>query len=573
MLTSAHQIAVPVARWSKCSACGALIYFKRLERNLRVCPECNQHFRLSARQRAFHLLDQGTFIERDVDLASDDPLGFVDSKPYRARLEENRLKTDAHEAAIWGRGSIGGLPIVFCALDFTFLGGSMGAVVGEKVTRAIEHGAETRTPVLVCSSSGGARMQEGAISLMQMAKTASAVGLLAERGVPLVSLLTDPTYGGVSASFAMLGDVILAEPRARVGFAGPQVIEQTIRQKLPEGFQTAEFLLEKGQIDLIVPRAELRSVCRRLLAHHQRRATALPGRRANERERLAAPLQTRHSEPARLSAWDIVQLARHPERPQLLDYVDLIFDGFVELHGDRAGFDDPAIVGGLASIGGRSVMLIGTQKGRSTRERVRRNFGMPQPQGYRKALRLMQYAGRMGLPVVTLIDTPGAFPGLDAETHNQSEAIARNLLEMTRLPVPILATVTGEGGSGGALALGVGNRVLMLQHAIYSVISPEGCATILFKDAAGAARAAEMSRLTAHDLLALGVADEIVPEPAGGAHEGPVQTAAALKEALLRHLATLDGLSGQELIADRRARFRAFGEAAEATAAYAQFAA
>jgi acetyl-CoA carboxylase carboxyl transferase subunit beta len=438
-----------------------------------------------------------------------------------------------------------------CALDFTFLGGSMGSVVGEKVTRAIELGARTKTPVIVCSSSGGARMQEGTLSLMQMAKTSAALALLAEAGVPYFALLADPTYGGVSASFATLGDLIICEPRVKVGFAGPQVIEQTIRQKLPEGFQTAEFLMEKGQIDLIVPRAELPNTFKKLLGFHDRRPAAA---------KASSPPAAPDRAPSTRSAWESVQLARHPDRPNFRELVDLVFDGFTELHGDRSFRDDPAIVGGLATLAGRSVMVIGHQKGRGTKEAIARNFGMPHPEGYRKALRLMQYAGRLGLPLVTLIDTPGAYPGIQAEERNQSEAIARNLLVMSRLPIPIVCTIIGEGGSGGALALGVGDRVLMMENAIYSVISPEGCATILFKDAASAPRAADASRLTATELRKLGVADELVPEPAGGAQADPAATAAALKDALVRNLDALSGKPVKDLVEARYARFRAFGE-------------
>ena len=549
---------VPTNRWIKCLQCGAFIYYKRFEKNLRVCPECAYHFRLSARERIELLLDPGSFQERDQTLTPGDPLGFVDSKPYPERIAESRHKTGMHEAAIWGAGEIGGNPIVVCALDFTFIGGSMGSVVGEKVTRAIELGIATKTPVLICSASGGARMQEGIISLMQMAKTAAALAQLAEAGVPYFSLLADPTYGGVSASFAMLGDLIIAEPRVRVGFAGPQVIEQTIRQQLPEGFQTSEFLLDKGQIDLVVPRAELRDTFSRLLTYHRPPAP-------RERDDATTPppaVKETEAAPA-LTAWEIVQLARHPDRPNLLELAALLFDEFTELSGDRTLRDDPAMVGGLALLAGRPVMVVGHQKGRGTRGNVARNFGMPHPEGYRKALRLIGYAGRLGLPLLTFIDSPGAYPGLQAEERNQSEAIARNLLVLSRLPVPIVSTVLGEGGSGGALAIGVGDRMLVLENAYYSVISPEGCATILFKDAAAAPRAAEALRLTGPALHRLGVVDEIVPEPAGGAHLDLERTAAALKAALVRHLDDLATRDPAELVRTRYARFRAFGEFAD----------
>jgi acetyl-CoA carboxylase carboxyl transferase subunit alpha len=260
-----------------------------------------------------------------------------------------------------------------------------------------------------------------------------------------------------------------------------------------------------------------------------------------------------------LSPVERVQLARHPKRPYTLDYVQLAFDDFVELHGDRAFRDDAAIVGGWARLDGRSVMLIGHQKGRDMKENLLRNFGMPHPEGYRKALRLMHLAAKFQRPVVTLIDTPGAYPGIGAEERGQAEAIARNLLEMARLPVPIISVVIGEGGSGGALALGVADRVLMLENAIYSVISPEGCAAILWKTAAAKDKAAEALKLTARDLAGLGVIDDVVAEPTGGAHTAPEQTASALRDALQRHLAELGERGAEELLPARWQKFEAMG--------------
>jgi acetyl-CoA carboxylase carboxyl transferase subunit beta len=257
--------AMPANRWAKCPRCAAFIYNKRLDKNLKVCPECTHHFRLSARERVAFLLDAGSFRELDADLTPGDPLGFVDSKPYTARIADNREKSGVSEAAMYGTGTIGGYHVVLCALDFTFLGGSMGSVVGEKVTRAIELGAKTRTPVIVCSSSGGARMQEGTISLMQLAKISAALMRLDEAHVPYISVMTDPTSGGVTASFAMLGDLNIGEPGALIGFAGPRVIEQTIRQKLPEGFQRSEFLLEHGFLDAVVKRSEMKAYIARSL--------------------------------------------------------------------------------------------------------------------------------------------------------------------------------------------------------------------------------------------------------------------------------------------------------------------
>lgn len=262
---------------------------------------------------------------------------------------------------------------------------------------------------------------------------------------------------------------------------------------------------------------------------------------------------------ARLSAWERVQLARHPRRPYALDLIRLLTEDFVELHGDRLFGDDHAIVGGLARFAERSVVLIGHQKGRDTTEKLFRNFGMPHPEGYRKALRLMQLAERFAKPVVTLIDTPGAYPGVGAEERGQAEAIARNLREMAGLRTPIVAVVTGEGGSGGALALAVADRVLMLEHAIYSVISPEGCAAILWEDAGRAREAAEVLRITAPDLLKLGVIDGVVPEPPGGAHRDWAAVAHELRAALGSALTELQRLVPDDLVQQRYAKFRRMG--------------
>ena len=264
-----------------------------------------------------------------------------------------------------------------------------------------------------------------------------------------------------------------------------------------------------------------------------------------------------------LSVWQIVQLARHPERPHFLDYVERIFTDFQELHGDRAYADDEAIVGGLARLDSHPVMVIGQQKGRETKEKVRRNFGMPRPEGYRKALRLMRLAERFNRPIFTFIDTPGAYPGVGAEERGQSEAIARNLAEMAQLRVPVICTVIGEGGSGGALAISVGNRLLMLRYSVYSVISPEGCASILWKSSDKAAEAAEAMQMAADRLHDLGLVDRVIPEPLGGAHRDYEAMADSLREALLEEWRQLSGLSGEELASERHRRLAQIGRPKE----------
>lgn len=544
-------------QWVKCPACDNFLYGKRLERNLKVCPECNNHFRLSVVERLDLLLDPGSWEERGKGIESHDVLRFVDSKPYVERLDAARRKTGRDDAGVWGVGAIEGNAIVIVAMEFAFMGGSMGAAVGEAVTRAAEHALESRTPLLIISASGGARMQEGCVSLMQMAKTSAALARLDDAGVLCVCLLTDPTYGGVTASYAVLGDVLISEPGSFIGFAGPRVIEQTIRQELPPGFQTAEFLLDHGMLDLVAPRQTLRRSLAKLLTFH----ASKPPEQLVTGDGL--PPITDADALGTKEPWDTVGLARNQDRPTTLEYAGFMFDDFQELQGDRLYADNSSIVGGPADLDGLTVMLIGHQKGHTTAELVARNFGMPEPEGYRKAMRLMAYAAKFGWPIITLVDTPGAFPGLGAEQRGQAVAIAQSILEMSRLPVPIVVVVTGEGGSGGALALGVGDRVLMLENAYYSVISPEGCSAILWNNAADAPKAAEALRLVSPDLLRIKVMDGVVPEPEGGAHTDPVTTAANLRAALVTCLNELLPLSTTELLDRRYRRFRLFGTPGE----------
>jgi len=543
--------------WLLCGGCRRMLYGKRFQRAGRVCPECGRHAPLTAPERLESLLDTGSARLLEVDMPEHDPLEFTDSKPYRQRLAAARATTGLNEAVLCARGRIGGNPVVVAAMDFRFLGGSLGSNVGEAVTHAAEVALRERTPLLIVTASGGARMQEGIISLMQMAKTSQALGQLDEAGILTVSLITDPTFGGVAASYATSTDVIIAEPGARLGFAGPRVIEQTIKQTLPDGFQTAEFLLEHGVVDMIRPRAELRVTLAKLLSVASRQREGVP------HQPVTGALVT---EPAELPArdpWDCVRAARHLGRPSTLDYIALLVEDFNELHGDRMSADCPALVAGLGRFEGVPVVVIGTQKGHTADELARRNYGMPSPAGYRKAARVMKLAAKLGLPVITLVDTAGAYPGIEAEERGQSVAIAENLKLMAGLPVPVVAVVTGEGGSGGALALAFADRVLMCANAVYSVISAEGCAAILWKDPAAAPKAAAALRVDARSLLSLGVVDGVVPEPGTGAETDHLAAAGALRAALAHTLAELLPLDQMNLVTGRRARFRRFGRVTE----------
>ncbi len=561
--------------WVRCGSCLALLYRKRLRRNLDVCPECGDHRRLTAVDRIGQLTDPGSFAGFADRVPAVDPLGFVDLVPYRQRLAGARASTGLTEAVLCGEAAIDGHRLVLAVMDFRFLGGSLGSVTGELIVRAADRARASRLPFVVVTASGGARMQEGALSLMQMTATIQAIDALRSDGLLTVSVITDPTYGGVAASFATATDVIVAESGARMGFAGPRVIQQTLRQSLPVGFQTADFLFRHGFVDMVVERRQLRPALRSLLSAvtpapgsavtPAPRSAAVPAPRSAAVPARTAPLSSavpartapsgRDGTAAPAEAIRIVRAARQPDRPTTLDYLASAFDGFVELHGDRLGGDCPAVVAGLARLDGMAVAVIGHQKGHTTAELVAREFGMASPAGYRKAVRVMRLAAHLGLPVVTLIDTPGASPGVRAEERGQALAIAESISTMAGLPVPAVAVITGEGGSGGALALAAADRVLMLHDAVYSVISPEGCAAILWNDPAAAPRAAEALRLTAPDLLRLGVIDAIVGDPAApGGPPAPPDLRAALSGAL----APLLGVPAGDLVALRRARFRRF---------------
>jgi acetyl-CoA carboxylase carboxyl transferase beta subunit/acetyl-CoA carboxylase carboxyl transferase alpha subunit len=550
----ARAAVAAVADWTRCPGCGVLLYARRFARNLRVCAGCGHHGRLDARSRIRQLVDAGTFRPLPVTANAIDPLEFTDSQPYSRRLAQSRRTTGLDDAVVCGVGGIGGHPVALAVMDFRFMGGSLGCAVGELVTRTAEAALDRGLPLLIVTASGGARMQEGCLSLMQMAKTSQAIAQVQEAGLLTVTLVTDPTYGGVAASFATNTDVLIAEPLARMGFAGPRVIQQTIQQELPDGFQTAEFLRDHGQLDMVVERRELRGRLRQLLAAAgSPRGPMPPG---------APPLLVR--DPARLvtrDAWEVVRLARDTGRPTTLDYLALAFDEFVELHGDRLHGDCAAVVAGFARLGQHWVGVVGHQKGHSTAELVARNFGLARPEGYRKGLRVMQLAARLGLPIVTLVDTQGAYPGLDAEERGQALAVAQNILQMSGLPTPVVTVVTGEGGSGGALAFAVADRVLMLENAVYSVISPEGCSSILWHTAEAAPEAARALRIIAPELLRLGVADGVVPEPDGGAQRDPLAAANALRQAIEEVLPELQRTPTGALVAARRQRFRRYGSA------------
>ena len=545
---------VPEGLLRKCNKCGSAIIADDVRRDYYICPRCGGYFRVHAYRRVEMIADEGSFEEWDKDFQGGNPLGY---KGYEEKLSGLREKTGLTEAVVTGKVCINGSPAVIGVCDGRFLMASMGEAVGEKITRAVERATKEKLPVILFACSGGARMQEGIISLMQMAKTAAALKRHSDEGLLYISVLTDPTTGGVTASFAMLGDIILAEPKALIGFAGPRVIEQTIRQKLPKGFQRSEFLLEHGFIDGIIERPQMKETLSVILKLHNKveASEVLSGRADSEDGETQGRLKRAESTDSR-EAWEHVEASREAERPVGSDYIEALFTEFTECHGDRLYGDDKAVIGGIARFHGIPVTVIAQAKGRDTKENIEHNFGMPSPEGYRKALRLMKQAEKFGRPIICFVDTPGAFCGLEAEERGQGEAIARNLYEMSGLKVPVLSVVIGEGGSGGALAMAVADEVWMLENSIYSVLSPEGFASILWKDSSKAKEAAKVMRLTAGDLYELGVVEKVFPEPDSYTKEtmnGPVHF---LEKEMAKFLETYLSLSAEELLEHRYSRFR-----------------
>lgn len=541
----------------KCPKCGKMVDRARVVKRKYICYECGGYFRVKVPNRIKMVADPHTFEPWFTDMPVRNPLAY---EGYEDKLAEAREKTGLDEAVTVGQCKVFGEDIVLGICDSRFMMASMGQTVGEKITAAIERAIEKKLPVFLFCCSGGARMQEGIISLMQMAKTSAAIQKLGEAGLLYCTILTDPTTGGVTASFAMLGDVIMAEPGALIGFAGPRVIRQTIGQELPEGFQTAEFLEEHGIIDGIVKRENLKKTIFFLVKAHQCKekeyADFTPGKEFHFVLSEILKEQTWKVRPK--NAWEKVKAVRRMERPSACDYMEYIFDYFVEAHGDRAFRDDPAIIGGVGFLDGQPVTVIAEHKGKDLKECEKRNYGMPMPEGYRKALRLMKQAEKFNRPIISFINTSGAYPGIEAEERGQGEAIARNLREMSALKVPVLCIFIGEGGSGGALATGVGNEVWMLENATYSILSPEGFASILWKDSSKAKEASEVMRITAQDLKQLHVIEKIIPE-FGGADENTTEAIGGyLKEQIKEFLTGYQGKTGEEIAAERYERFRKF---------------
>jgi acyl-CoA carboxylase subunit beta len=508
---------------------------------IRRVPSGAQTRLTSARERAALVVDAGSFEEWDTDVVSDDPLAFADTRPYRERLAEARERTGLGEAVLSGRATLDGRPIALVAGEFGFLGGSVGVATAERIARAFERALELRLPLVALPASGGSRMQEGTLAVVGMAKLAAAAGRLRAAGLPYVVCLTHPTTGGVLASWGSLGTVTFALPDALVGFAGPRVVELLTGVPLPPRVQRGETLLAQGLIDAVVPPDELRACVARVLAV----ACAVSVAPATPAPHVEAP--------AAGDAWASLQHVRDRRRPGAGAVLDALAADVSALRGDRAGHpDDPACLAALARVQGVPVVLVAQR---------RRGDGAPavmNAAGYRKARRAMALAAELSLPLLTIVDTPGAELSEDAERGGLAAEIAGCLADMAALPTPTLALLLGEGGSGGALALLAADRVLVAQHASLGVIAPEGASAILYRDLDHAAELAATQGGASWQLLEHGIADVVVPEPRP-AHEQPEAFVARLGAWLAAELSALAGLDQAQRLTARRERWRRIG--------------
>ncbi|EOT24374.1 acetyl-CoA carboxylase, carboxyl transferase, beta subunit [Eubacterium sp. 14-2] len=532
-----------------CRACNAKTDRKLLKENYFICPECGGYLRFHADERIQSLADEESFREWDQNLELD-VSGIEDA--YAQKLAETSEKYNLKEAVITGEIKINGISAAIGVMDSRFLMASMGYVVGEKVTRLFERATEKKLPVILFSCSGGARMQEGIISLMQMSKTAAAVQKHSEEGLLYISVLTNPTMGGVTASFAMLADIIFAEKSAVVGFAGRRVIEQNVGDRLPDEFQTAEFQVAHGFVDEVMLREETRDRLGLLLELHRKNGTA------RYRKWNIKPLTVRKNRTC-LTPWEKVKYARSADRPMSRDYIDRLFQVFVELKGDRISGDDHAVVAGIAEFHGQAVTVIGQERGKkSLKDAVYRNWGMMLPCGYRKVLRLMKQAEKFHRPVICFIDTIGAACGREAEEAGQGTMIANLLEEAAAIKVPILSVLIGEGYSGGALALAVANEVWMMENAVYSILSPEGYASILWKDNRRAKEAAREMKMEADDLCRLQIVDKVIEEKEAVNSRNIDCVCRVLNREILQFMERYSNKSEKDIVDERYRRYRKY---------------
>ncbi len=535
----------------RCLVCDYELGEDPLYKRYRICPQCRFHYSLTARERIELLADERSFKETNRNLVSLDPLSFSNGRAYKSSLSRDQKRTGLTEAAVTGRCKIGGHKVIILVLDFGFLGGSMGSVVGEKVALAFEMARKKNRPLVAVISGGGARLQEGVLSLMQMAKTVTAANQLRERRIPFIAVMANPTTGQAYASFANLADVIIAEPGALMGLAPMRILKNLSEAPLPLDAHTAESHLKHGLIDMVADREELKEYIEKLLTVLHYENNGAISKKQAKKIKLDSPGEPEASE--------AVALVRHHQRPTSSYYIRKLIDSFVELHGDRMSGDDRSLIGGLGMLRGQRVMVIAQERqGSNGSHNGHSNYIFPE--GFRKAQRLMALAARFELPVITFIDTSGAYPGLEAEEQGIGNIIANTLSMMMELPVPVVSVIVGEGTGEGALALSVADRILMQENALYSPVSLERAAELLSRDSTKVQEAVETLRLTSQDCQDLGIVDIVVPEAEGGAHVNPDETAEYLRLALVRELGFLLRRRTNKLVKERQNKFRKMGE-------------
>ena len=552
---------------SICLVCGIELEGSELFQRLRVCPSCGFHYNISARARIAALTDPGSFEETHRWITSIDPLEFSPRVSYQVRVLNDQVRTGLSEAAVTGVASIGGSKCAVIAIDFGFLGGSMGLVVGEKVARAFEHAAARRLPVITFATSGGTRLQEGVLSLTQMAKTVVAARSLRERGLPLISVLANPSTGQILSSFVSMSDIRIGEPKAHIAFASLGTLREVEDSQLSHDGSRAEAMLSRGHLDMVLKRGEQRDQLATLLGLFRTDIkNDVPARRRSVRYR-----------PTRQDAWNSVRLSRRADRPTASDYIPRVFRNFTELHGDRSGADDDGVKIGIGYLGIYPVMVIAQESGNNEgtgieepgdhTESFTERFGYANLDrggiavtGFRKARRAAKMAADFRFPLVVLIDTPGPRLGIEQELNGMASEIAEMINVMLDIETPVVSVVIGEGGSEAALAFGIADRLLLLENAIYTPISPEAGAATELRDRARAPEVARSLRLTAYDALNLGIADRLVAEPEGGANADPASAARVLRQVLISEVGRLRKRHRRVLARHRRKRFRHIGE-------------
>ena len=552
---------------SACLVCGSGLGDSELFQRIRVCPQCGFHYNISARSRIDSLVDPGSFEESHRWITSIDPLVFSPRVSYQVRVLHDQERTGLSEAAVTGIARIGGARCAVIVIDFGFLGGSMGLVVGEKVARMFELAARERLPVITFATSGGARLQEGVLSLTQMAKTVVAARTLRERGLPLISVLANPSSGQILSSFASMSDIRIGEPGAHIAFASLGALREIEDSPYVGDHANAESMLAQGHLDMVVSREKQRDQLSVLLGLFDRRIKD-DGR---TRRRGAA------YHPSRQDAWESVRLSRRSDRPTASGYIPRLFRNFVELHGDRSGADDERVKIGLGYLGVYPVMVVAQERVVEDSEASAEEFPATESfterfgyaeldrggigvTGFRKARRAANMANDFHLPLVVLVDTPGPKLGIDQELNGLASEIAETINVMLGIETPVVSVVIGEGGSEAALAFSIADRVMMLENSIYTPISPEAGAATELRDRARAPEVARSLRLTSYDALAMGIADRIIAEPDGGANADPARAARLLRRVLISEVSQLRRRHRRVLARHRRKRFRRIGE-------------